>query len=203
MLKLAPHHCDDVRLGAYALPISFSNPPTILDIGANVGAYAEYCARRWPGSMIECYEPNAENFAALRITAAKLPRVHPHQVAVSDQAGCAWLFDGKNNCGECSLSKRSQQLSTGAVVNLMDARRLPLAHIVKIDAEGSEIVILQRMISCRRLRDTVGISLEYHSDADRRALDRLLPGYTLVSSLACFPHRGVLNYIRNKLVSPA
>jgi FkbM family methyltransferase len=38
----------------------------ILDIGANVGSFAAWALKRWPGAHVYCYEPLPNNFALLK-----------------------------------------------------------------------------------------------------------------------------------------
>ena len=38
---------------------------TVLDIGANIGAFSLWAAHRWPGCTINAYEPNPATFALL------------------------------------------------------------------------------------------------------------------------------------------
>lgn len=53
--------------GAYYVPgLSFASPPHVLDVGANVGAFAVWAAREWPGCSIDCYEPHPEHVAMLK-----------------------------------------------------------------------------------------------------------------------------------------
>ena len=55
---------------------------TIVDIGANIGAFAVWASLRWPGSTIHCYEANPETFPYLKRNTAADPRIHCMHVAV-------------------------------------------------------------------------------------------------------------------------
>ena len=76
---------------------------------------------------------------------------------------------------------------------------LPKANIVKIDTEGSEVDILQRMAS----RDFDVVMLEYHSEANRRKVEKLLPDFFLVGGEIRCLHRGTLKYFHHRLVKAA
>ena len=39
--------------------------PVILDIGANVGSFAAWALKRWPGAHVHCYEPLPDNMLVL------------------------------------------------------------------------------------------------------------------------------------------
>ena len=79
------------------------------------------------------------------------------------------LHLGRNNCGEASF------------YDIGDAK----AHIVKIDTEGSEVDILERLGSF----DHDVILLEYHSEANRRTIDALLGDFFLVGGEVRHLHR--------------
>ncbi|MET0380942.1 MAG: hypothetical protein ABWZ94_03470 [Methyloceanibacter sp.] len=72
---------------------------------------------------------------------------------------------------------------------------LPKAHIVKIDTEGSEVDILERLGSF----DHDVILLEYHSEANRRKIDALLGDFFLVGGEVRHLHRGTLKYMHRRL----
>ncbi len=64
-----PHdHCADVLNGSYDVPFNPPIAPTILDLGANIGAFTRWAAERWPRCTIHCYEPHPANFALLTET---------------------------------------------------------------------------------------------------------------------------------------
>ncbi len=189
--------------GIYDLPCEFKTfQPVILDIGANVGAYCKWASNRWPGCRIHAYEPHPENFAMLEngINEDGLSGVIPENVAVRRSAGHAFLFEGKNNCGECSLEYGTSQVETGVTVEVIDAATLPTAHIIKIDSEGAEIPILERLAEMGRINAPIAYSLEFHSARDRRKIDSLLAAYTLISGKVYVPSRGVVNYMRSDLL---
>jgi hypothetical protein len=57
-------HVQKVLGGEYDIPYR-ANRPVILDIGANVGSFAAWALKRWPGAHVHCYEPPPDNFALL------------------------------------------------------------------------------------------------------------------------------------------
>src|ERR1700722_1321043 len=54
-------------------------PATILDIGANIGAFALRCHEQWPKAAIRCYEPVAENYREL-VNNLKLKNRHSKDI---------------------------------------------------------------------------------------------------------------------------
>src|SRR5262245_3153822 len=186
-------HLQEVLNGEYMVP--YEHPgPVILDVGANIGGFATWASLRWPGATIHCYEPVPENFQMLKGNTAYLgPRVHLNNFAVGDPSHTA-MFLGKNNCGECSFFQLGEQSSTPVTVHTEPPTVLPKAQILKLDTEGCELEILRGLPSI----DFDVIMFEYHSDEDRRAIDRMLEGYELVGGHVRHVHRGVMKYMRKR-----
>lgn len=193
--KLGKDHCRDVLEGSYDVPVEFGTPPTILDLGANVGAFARWAVKRWPGAEIDCYEPNPDNFKLLSKTWVTLPWVHVHNQAVLNKEGRMFLHDGPINCGECSLHTK---VEGGTEVEVIPASSLPKADILKMDVEGSELVILSDLDKANRLGEFRAIMLEYHDyNAGLTIIQHLLAkGFYLVGWRAMAQHRGEIKFIR-------
>jgi FkbM family methyltransferase len=187
-------HVQKVLGGEYDLPYEHPNP-VILDIGANIGAFALWAVGRWPGCRLHCYEPLPSNFDLLRQNLAHLPAatVSLHAFAIGDPSRTR-LFLGKNNCGEASFFDLGEQSSESVEVLTRSPDVLPGANLIKVDAEGSEVEILAGM---GRIESDV-IVLEYHSESNRRRVDALLAGYVLVGGQVRGPHRGVLKYVHRR-----
>jgi FkbM family methyltransferase len=187
-------HARKVLGGEYDLPYEHA-APVILDIGANIGAFALWAIGRWPGCRIHCYEPLPSNFEILARNLAHLDgrSVSLYAFAIGDPARTR-LFLGRNNCGEASFFDLGEQASESVEVVTRAPDVLPRANIIKIDAEGSEIDILSGLGEI----DSDVVLLEYHSDARRRAADALLAGYVLADGQVRGPHRGVLKYVHRR-----
>lgn len=205
---LPPDHCGDVLRGAYEIPYDPPTPPVILDLGANVGAFARWASKRWPGSIIHCYEPQPQNFELLKRTERRLREmlyfagdIICHQVAVSDKAGTIALHEGQFNCGEWSL------LDTGAGkgsvnVDVISAADLPKADILKIDVEGAEPFILSALTG--RLTEFSAVMMEVHNgqwiDPIKAMFRRA--GFSLTGELNHSEHRAELKFLRTRIVAP-
>jgi hypothetical protein len=70
--------------------------------------------------------------------------------------------------------------------------------VLKIDAEGSEVPILESLGP--RVSAARAVLVEFHSRQDRRRLDALLGGHDLFGAAITGPDRGVLKYLRSDLV---
>lgn len=196
---LSSDHCRDVLAGSYDVPFMPKDAPVILDIGANVGAFARWAALRWPGSKIHCYEPAPENFKKLRRTVADIgtAEVLTHNEAVADAQGVAKLTIGGLNCGEFSICYNESIKGETVDVDVIAAKDLPKADILKIDAEGAEHAILHGLKEAGRLGEFSAIMLEYHSAFIRDDLTKLLQeaGLQEIGHKVFGEHRGEIKYM--------
>lgn len=147
-----------ITQGLYHIPgIDLDKPLTILDIGANVGAFTKWCYFSFPRCTIHSYEPNPK---AATIFRSNCPDLKLHQVAITTKkAKRVRLYKGINNMGECSLIKDTQQKDDYVMVDSLHPRKLPPADFVKLDTEGSEVEILQEYLKKCLPR---GIAVECH-----------------------------------------
>lgn len=190
-------HLDSVFAGEYDVPIC-SSGLTILDLGANVGAFSLWAAHRWPGSIIHAYEPHPGNFDMLSENVYGYRGIHLHRFGVGDK-GIRVLHNGKNNAGEASFhASCGGAADTGQHVEVVSPLSLPLAHILKVDTEGCEIEILEPLMKDGRRYEAV--MAEYHSHLHRRKIDALLADYYLIGAHVYSVGRGVVRYVHKSLV---
>ena len=171
--------------------------PVILDIGANVGSFAAWALKRWPGCHVHYYEPLPDNFVLLKknLGSLKGQSISLNNFAIGNPS-LKNLYLGRNNCGEASFYDIGEQTTNTVEVETKAPDVLPKAHIVKIDTEGSEVDILARMASL----DFDAIMLEYHSEANRRKIDALLQDYVLAGGHIRHPNRGTLKFAHKRLI---
>ena len=123
-----------------------NNPTTVLDIGANIGAFSLRAHERWPAAKIFAYEPVARNAAQFAVNCGL---DNPGMITLMTQA--VRNFDGpaQINIGDMGVVCGFHQLgrSTGVqeAVGCVDAAHLPAAEFIKIDTEGCELEIVQRL----------------------------------------------------------
>jgi FkbM family methyltransferase len=149
--------------------VSFeSSPRLILDIGANIGAFALRAHKQWPNARILCYEPMSPNLDQLRWN------VSPHYGTIFPYAVCGTSGVREIYIGDMFVTsgfvKGPRQTSQKIAVQCMAAADLPAADLVKIDTEGSEVEILQGL----SLSSTSIIMLEHHSKADAKLIKDML-----------------------------
>ncbi len=156
--------------GEYSVPVDFSSPPSVLDIGACCGAFARWAVLRWPGAIVTSYEPHptARHYAELNLA----PGVTVWPCAVGEYDGDARLHTGQPNLG-CSSMHRLIDAPDNigdahVLVRVAASSSLPGCDVLKIDAEGCELDILRGYdLGCTKL-----VLLEFHRREDRHAIER-------------------------------
>ena len=178
-------------------------PRLIIDIGAHVGAATVTFAHAYPGVPVRAYEPSAGSFALLARNTAGLSGVTVKHCGLLDESGRRTLHQGENHSMENTIVRIGEN---GETIEVRPARE-ELADItdgpgvvLKIDTEGCEVPILRDL---SRLLDNVDlIYLEYHSDADRREIDKLLgERFVLATARAERPHLGELQSLSTRLAA--
>lgn len=196
-------HCQDVLSGIYDLPIEFdTRPPIILDIGANVGAFAVWASQRWPGCCLFCFEPVQANYDLLMDNTAHIQHCLRRNVGVRLCKGQMQIAEGTHNCGEWTTKTGVNDLTGNVLlVPCIAANELPKADLLKIDTEGCEVEILQGLKDAGRLGESYAVMLEWHSESDRLAIDALLSDqYQLCGAHCTGPERGTAKYVLKRLV---
>lgn len=201
---LGRDHCLDVLKGCYDVPVE-ADPKegkqfTVLDIGANVGAFCRWASDRWKDCTIHAYEPALPNFELLVRTCKEIIKnnvfIYRNNKAVGNFNNVVPLYLTGENCGEYALTKAHQpNAPLVANVDIMDAAELPEADLVKIDTEGSELMIVKRLKLTPRLK---AIVLEYHSYSDIEPITTYLVGngFTAFEYSPSSEHRGILKFLR-------
>lgn len=150
---------DEVRAGA-----------VMFDIGANVGLYSLYAARRAGGVRVFSFEPHKINFATLveNILLNRLGEaIHPMAIALSDQTG--WFHLNYNSVdsgtsmsqlGHSSLPgnrefvpKLRELVHAVSLDSLVESGQVPAPDLIKVDVDGNELKILagmKRLLSSER-----------------------------------------------------
>jgi FkbM family methyltransferase len=168
-----------------------------VDCGANVGVTTGLLAAR--GAEVYAFEPNPHAFEALERRFAANPRVHCLQQAVAAASGSARLHlhveaasDQLRWSTGSSLYGEKPNVDPSSFVDVetvdLDAFLAGLGRtvrVLKLDVEGAEVEILERLLATGRLASVEHALVEMHDDripgleARGAALRRRLaaPGY--------------------------
>lgn len=144
-----------------------------IDCGANVGRYTEILARS--GCIVHAFEPDPVAFAELFVRFADRSNVTLHQAAVGVAEGEATLyrvkdFDADPLARTVSSSlvaaKDNADVAAGLAVRQIDLLRfidaLPSVAILKLDIEGAEAALLERLLETGRLARIGAVFVETH-----------------------------------------
>ncbi|EIQ5547882.1 FkbM family methyltransferase [Escherichia coli] len=158
----------------FVKPLNFQ-PATVLDIGANVGAFAIRAHREWPAAHVICYEPMPFNVDKLRQNVdAEWCQIVP--CAVRERTGVDDIYLG-DMFVTGGFRKGTRQTDTRISVSCVAASEIPPCDLIKIDTEGCEVEILANL----DLTKTKAILLEHHSKSDAATIKKMLtPKYRIL-----------------------
>jgi FkbM family methyltransferase len=214
-----PEACDgvarEVLEGAYDLPVE-GKRLRVLDLGANVGAFARWALARWPDCTVHAYEPDAEMVAVLRrnlATAGDRFVAWEGAITVDEPTGEAVAFAVSANpvASHLGPAKEGERVVKAFAFNV---RELPPAHVLKVDIEGNEPNVLRAYLEAEAARPSPaqqpslsrtvalrGIAAEWHSVEARAELRAVLErfGFRVLDERAMRPDRediGVMRAVR-------
>lgn len=126
-----------------------------LDIGANVGLFSMYLARKEPLCDVRAFEPCSSIFKVLtrNILHNNIPNIRCYQMALGAYCGFAQLqinSRGKDGLNVITMPKRkdchivgSETVSLNTLDKLITNRVLEKVDLIKIDVEGAELMVFQ------------------------------------------------------------
>lgn len=171
----------------------FIEPPVVIDIGANVGAFCVWAESRWPGCEVFAYEPNPKALALLEKNVAcmqKRPQIAPLAVTM-ERTGKVALYQGLHNLGMASLIPEIAGTNDAIQVDTVPVEDLPQCDVLKLDCEGNEPELFARYVASHE--PPMLIACEYHSPHDMMEFQRYAgKQYRIVSVKEHVPSRGVV-----------
>jgi FkbM family methyltransferase len=151
----------------FVVPIEVT-PKTVLDIGANIGAFAVRAHHQWPAAKVMCYEPMPFNVERLlQNTSSDWCLVEPFAVQAISGEKEIYVGDMFVTGG---FTKGVRQTDKTIRVQCIAASSLSSCDLLKIDTEGSEVEILQNL----DLKNTQVVMLEHHSLEDAATIKKML-----------------------------
>lgn len=196
--------CEEVLSGeSYPLILPTSEVSTVVDVGANCGMAALYFLAHYPLAEVYSFEPDAELFEILHRNVQGLP-VRASNVALWELSGRMPLFRHRTNpCMATLLHDRidEQFVPAGVTVDCVDAKGAVdglRIDVLKIDAEGSDPVILERILPYHPEIKAVYIESHSRSDLDR-IYDCVGGGYMMVSARRINDVQQELAFLRSDL----
>ncbi len=162
------------------LPTEFI-PQTIVDVGANIGAAAIWFHHYYPNARIISFEPSPAVFGYLRGNTSHLANIEVHNVGLFDADQEMTLHVGEHHAAQSSVlphpetGERTESIEVRRAASQLETLGIDRISILKLDTEGCEVPILRDLQSWLDRIDAIYV--EYHSEADRRAIDQLLANH--------------------------
>ncbi len=142
---------------------------TVIDIGAGLGDFTIYAARRCIKDIVYAYEPFPESFFLLQenLRLNHIQNVRPFLYAVGAQAGYTDLYVASGEAVQYSTACRASKPHEAFRVPVLSLDQVlseiqsPVCDYLKVDCEGAEYEIFFHAsdLTLRRIRH---ICLEYH-----------------------------------------
>lgn len=157
-----------------------------VDCGANIGLITKMAA--WDGATVYAYEPDPSAFSFLQRYCGRMPNVNLVNKAVLDKDSTMPLFRHKdfsqdrgfNQSSSLLAGKQNVDAENQIIVDVVDIARILSAidgeiAVLKIDVEGAEFDILDRIIDSSLHKKVRKIWVETHEDSipghDKRLAD--------------------------------
>jgi FkbM family methyltransferase len=124
------------------------SPDLIIDVGANIGLFMIRAKQLYPSATIICYEPAADNFAALQrvIYENNIENVSAVCAAFAAHRGTSVLYQHPKNMGGHSTvhahSGTSTVVPTETVEDALMRASSAKVVVIKLDCEGAERQVL-------------------------------------------------------------
>jgi FkbM family methyltransferase len=142
---------------------------TVVDIGAHIGLFSVFAARKLHARRIISAEPDPANFELLskNIAANHVENASLVMAAIADESGERRIYNNPSNTGGHNFYARgapSRLVRTLSLTELFKSSGVSKCSLLKMDCEGAEMEILENAPD-ELLRSVSAISLEYHLDA--------------------------------------
>ncbi len=152
----------------YEYGLALQDNWTIIDLGAGLGDFTTYAARRSPHGRVIAFEPTPESFALLQhnLQINGIHNAEAQDCAVADAPGKLVLnVDSKHATQHTITAPGTRMIEVRAITlaEVFEAHGLDRCDFLKMDIEGGEYAIL-RGAGGGVLKRVQRIALEYHDN---------------------------------------
>lgn len=125
---------------------------TVFDVGANVGQTTLAIKARFPHARVHAFEPVGSTFNTLQQKLRGLDGVTAHRLALSDRPGTAMMTADTNSPLNRLLygapmmaggALPTESVATDTIDRFCAARRIERIDLLKVDAEGADLKVLE------------------------------------------------------------
>jgi len=151
----------------------------VLDVGAYIGDWSEQIARRY-GARIFAFEPNPEAFRVLTARlAGERVQCFDYALGAADGDGVLSIVGPGSSLSASVPGAGTATVPVRDVVAIMDALGIGDVDLCKVNIEGGEFDLLERLMAADRLRRVRLLSVQFHewqpgAYRRRRAIRRAL-----------------------------
>lgn len=146
----------------------------VIDIGANIGAFAITAGSTAPGVRVYAFEPDADNWALASRNAEinDLTNVRVFRKAVSGEPGTLKLYKGAQGSLHTTVPGRLadpagyDEVESMTLAQIMDQNAVVRCSFLKLDCEGAEYDILYRTPQ-PYLERIDQMAVKYHAHVDK------------------------------------
>jgi len=183
---------------------------TVLDVGANIGCFSLYAARRLPAARLVSVEPFPPSFLRLGETLQRnrlASRVTAWPLGVAAATGSRIIPADGAPSQSLGMAPAGQPVTGGTPIDVVSLDELTsracaslgtdVIDFVKMDVEGAEHEAVAAAPAAA-LRRIGALAMEYHPNGDREALFRALAsgGLRLLHDRRIGPAAGVAHFGR-------
>ena len=153
---------------------SLKETDTVIDIGANIGAFSIYAAKRMPKGHVIAFEPAADNYELLVRNASlnRLSNLTPVRAAVAGRSGVVTLYRGEasglhstteGHSADCS---ETEEVDAVSLEDIFQRYKIAECKVVKLNCEGAEYEVLYSTPDFV-LTNIERIVMEYHAKENK------------------------------------
>ena len=172
MFRTQPELCEWIN--------NFEENSVFVDIGANIGLYSLYAAKK--GHKVVALEPESLNFACLNLNIKDnnfKNKISAFPVAINDELKISYLnmnvmkFGGSGNTFERKVNDHGNQFdsvySQGSISFTLDYLLEKTNTIPKIDVDGNELKVIRGMSKIIQDKNLRSICIELNPDFNEHA----------------------------------
>jgi len=123
---------------------------TVFDVGANIGQTTSMIKKRFPAAAVHAFEPVQTTYQSLQRTVRGLSGVTCHRLALCERVGQSTMTATQDSVSNRLLSDAEgdsgaliESVETDTVDHFCAARKIASIDILKVDAEGADLRVLQ------------------------------------------------------------
>ena len=151
----------------------------VIDIGAHVGYFTMYAAKKAYQGIIYSIEPYKESFEIFKknLNLNELTNVKPFHAAISKKTEQITLYIDKDNQIGNSMFKtdtsvRSEKVSSFSLEDFIINNKIKKINFLKIDCEGAEFEIILNLKK-EIMKNVNKMSIEVHENSNTDSVDKL------------------------------